>query len=98
MPIETKYKSDKVAYYVRKLTAKLDRRVFVEQPPAKDWDERLERAKSAVLNMLNKSEKKILEMGEKLDEEVEKRDTWKNKFSGYFKDKFKKKSQQTMGE
>jgi hypothetical protein len=49
----------------------IDRRSFDEATPAKDWDERLERAKTTVISLLNKSEKKINEVGEKIDKEIE---------------------------
>lgn len=75
---------------MRKLNAKIDRRVFTEAPPAKDWDERFERAKSTVLGIINKGEKKISEVGTSIDNAVEKKD-WKNKISGFFKEKFTKK-------
>ena len=37
---------------MRKLAAHLDQRSFQENKPAKDWDERLERAKSTVKNLI----------------------------------------------
>lgn len=75
---------------MRRLAAKLDRREFHENPPAKDWDERLERAKSAVVSLLNKGEKKINEVGEKIDRDIEQKG-WRTKISGFFKEKFSKK-------
>jgi len=44
---------------------------FDEVPPAKDWDERFDRAKSTVIQLINKGEKKINETGAKLDKEIE---------------------------
>lgn len=75
---------------MRRLAAKIDRREFNENPPAKDWDERLERAKSAVVSLLNKGEKKINEVGERIDNNIEQKG-WRTKISGFFKEKFAKK-------
>ena len=52
--------------------------------------ERLERAKTSVMTIFAKSEKKIQEVGEKVDKEIEKKD-WKKKISGFFEEKFKRK-------
>jgi hypothetical protein len=63
LTLEQRYKHSVVAYYVRKLNASLDRREFTEAPPAKDWEERLVRAKTTFTTLLNKGEKKINELG-----------------------------------
>lgn len=81
---------------MRRLTAMIDRRGFNDPPPAKDWDERLERAKTTVFSLLNKSEKKINEVGEKIDREIEQKG-WKNKISGFIKQKFTKKEKNLAG-
>lgn len=53
-PLDKKYKSDQVHWYARRLGAHLDQRVFTERQPAKDWDERFERAKSTMKNLVSK--------------------------------------------
>lgn len=53
-PIEKKYKSDAVIWYMRKLAAHIDQRVFNERQPAKDWDERLDRAKNTMKHLIEK--------------------------------------------
>lgn len=55
MPIEKKYKTDAVSWYARRLAAHLDQRVFTERQPAKDWDERFERAKNSMKNLFHTS-------------------------------------------
>jgi len=57
LPIEKKYKSDQIGWYMRKLLAHLDQRPFTEKQPAKDWNERFERTKNAMKSLLpSKSE------------------------------------------
>ena len=51
-PIEKKYRSDQVQWYMKRIAAHLDQRVFSEKQPAKDWDERFERAKSSMKNLI----------------------------------------------
>jgi len=46
--IEKRYTTSQLGWYARKLQAHLDQRVFSEIPPAKDWDERLSRAKTSM--------------------------------------------------
>ncbi len=43
---------------MRRLAAQLDQREFTEIPPARDWDERLSRAKNTMKQVFSKSEKK----------------------------------------
>lgn len=62
--LEKKYKSDQVSWYMKKLAAHLDQRLFVERQPAKTWDERFERAKSSVKKLINKSDKKPVVVAE----------------------------------
>ena len=45
-PSDKRYKSDAVRYYARRLAAIIDGRGFNEKPPAKDWDEKITRAKT----------------------------------------------------
>ncbi len=45
LPIEKKYRSSQIDWYVNKLTAHLDQKPFNEIPPAKDWNESFARAK-----------------------------------------------------
>jgi hypothetical protein len=52
LPIEKKYKSDQIGWYMRKLLAHLDQRPFTEKQPAKDWNERFERTKNAMKSLL----------------------------------------------
>ena len=52
-PIEKKYKSDQANWYARRLAAHLDQRAFTEKQPAKDWDERFERAKQSMKNIVS---------------------------------------------
>jgi len=58
--IEKKYRSDQVSWYVRRIAAHLDQRLFTEKQPAKDWDERFERAKQSMKSLINKTEMKIV--------------------------------------
>ena len=44
---------------MRRLAAHLDQRMFSEKQPAKDWDERFERAKSTMKNLISIGEKKL---------------------------------------
>ena len=44
LPIKEKYRHKVVIFYVKRLNAMLDRAVFTEEPPAKDWNETLNRA------------------------------------------------------
>ena len=43
---------------MKKLAAHLDQRPFTELQPAKDWDERFERAKASMKNLISKGDKK----------------------------------------
>lgn len=68
----------------------VDRRVdFREQPPAKDWNERITRAQTTVQKNLTKYERKIQELGEKIDAKIDEKG-WREKVGNFFKDKFKK--------
>lgn len=58
LSIEKKYSSDQVKWYMRKLASHLDQKVFTEVKPAKDWDERFERAKSTVKSLIGSSTSK----------------------------------------
>lgn len=58
-PIEKRYKSDAVRHYARRLAAIADSRGFNEKPPAKDWDEKITRAKTVWKDWVTISEKKI---------------------------------------
>ena len=90
MPIDTKYKHTAVHYYAKKLSAKIDDKNLIDQPPAKNIEEKLIRAKSTVETWLKKGERTISFYGEKIDRDIEKRG-WRNKVSDYFKTKFGKK-------
>lgn len=91
LPIADKYQHKAVKYYQRRLTAAIDRNEqFKEIPPAKDWNERLNRAQSTVQSKLNVYERKILELGDKIDAKIEEKG-WRSSISGFFKDKFTKK-------
>ena len=70
----------------------IDRNIqFREIPPAKDWNERITRAQTTVQKNLNIYEKKIMDLGDKIDAKIEEKG-WKNSISGFFKDKFSKKN------
>ena len=69
---------------MRRLQARLERRGFSEKPPAKNINEKYQRAKTSVMALINRGEKKIQEVGGKIDGEIERKD-WKRKISGYFK-------------
>lgn len=71
--LEKRYKSDAVKYYAKRLAAVLDGRQFSEKPPAKDWDERFERAKSAWQEFVESSERKMAELGDKVGEKMAER-------------------------
>lgn len=95
LPIAQKYRHVAVLFYVRRLTAQLEEKLFIEVQPAKDWDERINRAKTAVIGLLSRGEKKIHEVGEKIDEDMEKKNL-PGKISGYFKDKFNFKKRDSV--
>ena len=61
LPIEKKYASLQIDWYVKKLTAHLDQKPFTEVPPAKDWNESFARAKM----LLKKPVKSLIKMGDK---------------------------------
>jgi hypothetical protein len=82
--IEKRYKSDAVRYYARRLTALVDECAFKDKPPAKDWDDRIGRAKLSFVQWYEQSERKIMDIGEKVDNKVKEKD-WKNKLAAVFK-------------
>ena len=84
MSIEKRYKSDAVRYYARRLLSVVDGNDFKEKPPAKDWDDRIGRAKLSFVQWLELSEKKIMDLGDKVDSKVKEKD-WKGKLSALFK-------------
>lgn len=45
---------------MRRLAAHIDQRLFTEKQPAKDWDERFERAKNSMKSLLSRTEKKVI--------------------------------------
>lgn len=67
MNILDKYNNRVVKYYVRRLEAALDRRMFTEEPPAKDWNERIQRAINTGQRISDKYEKKLIAIGDKID-------------------------------
>ena len=71
MPIAEKYVHKAVKYYQRRLTAALDRNdQFKEVAPAKDMTERMQRVSNTVNTKINVYERKILELGDKIDAEI----------------------------
>jgi len=68
--------------------AKLDGVDFKELPPAKDWGERIERAKKGVLTFASKQGDNIAEQVEKLEKKVEEKG-WKDKIGGFLRRKSK---------
>jgi hypothetical protein len=62
LPIEKKYASLQIDWYVKKLTAHLDQKPFTEIPPAKDWNESFARAKTM---LFKKPVKSLIKMGDK---------------------------------
>ena len=56
-PVDRKYKSEQAAWYARRMAAHLDQRVFAEKQPAKDWDERFERAKQSMKSLIATKDK-----------------------------------------
>jgi len=43
LPIHEKYKRPAAVYYLRKHQAEIEGKVFTEFPPAKDWNETIQR-------------------------------------------------------
>ncbi|CDW79899.1 adp-ribosylation factor gtpase-activating [Stylonychia lemnae] len=90
LTIQDKYQHKAVKYYARKLQALVDKnQQFREDPPAKDWNDRLTRASTVVQKSLDKYEKKILDIGDKIDAKIEEKG-WRKSISGFFKNKFSK--------
>ena len=56
-PIEKKYKTTQIDWYVSKLTSHLDQKPFNDIPPAKDWNESFARAKQSVKSLIKRGDK-----------------------------------------
>jgi hypothetical protein len=54
LTVDQKYKHKAAQYYMRMHLARLDGVEFKEMPPAKDWSERLERAKTGIKSFASK--------------------------------------------
>jgi hypothetical protein len=68
---EKRYKTEACKYYARRLQYCVDQQdlsAFTEKPPTKDWDEKLSRAKTAVVGWVVATDKKMLELDKKLQE------------------------------
>lgn len=76
-----KYSSKIMAYYVRMLSAKLDRRPFFETAPARDWNQTFDRTQNAIQKIADKCEEKLVNFGKKIDKKMEDKG-WKDKFKG----------------
>lgn len=74
-----KYSGKVMAYYVRMLQAKLDRRPFNESPPVRDWNETFDRTQNAIQKIADKYEAKLMNIGKKIDKKFEEKG-WKDKF------------------
>mmetsp|Transcript_14685 Transcript_14685/g.10583 ORF Transcript_14685/g.10583 Transcript_14685/m.10583 type:complete len:100 (+) Transcript_14685:538-837(+) len=61
---------------------------FIEQPPAKDWNETLARTQHKFENISNQAEKKLMSLGEKVEKKFEEKG-WKNKMEHFFMKKLK---------
>ena len=57
--ITDRYTNEAVIFYVRRLKSIVDGQIFTEVQPSKDWDESYSRAKTAVKDWLQTTDKKV---------------------------------------
>lgn len=84
--LREKYTSTIMKYYVRMLNAKLDRRIFREEPPKRDWIQSISFAQQKVQGLVNKCEQKMGVFGSKINQKMEQK--------GWFKGMLSKKAKE----
>lgn len=90
VPIRDKYTSTIMKYYVRMMQARLDRRLFREEPPKRDWFQSLSYTQQKVQGFVTKYEQKMNVFGSKINQKIEQK--------GWFKGIIGKKAKEMSNE